>query len=291
MPNPLEPEPSLITRFRTFFYSKILVKKKVQAITGNKLKASLVELIDEHTQEAGGIASDERELLGNVLDLRDLTAADVMVQRVDIVAISQDVSEQELINQFVKSRLQRLPVYRESLDDVLGSVNVQDVLAWKATGESLNLKSMIREVLYISPTMRTLDLLFQMREKGIHMAVVVDEFGGVDGLVTFSDLMEEIIGDIQDAREHEVPEHARRPDGSIVADGRVSLDLLEESYDLFLIIDDWEDEVETIGGLVSSVAGHVPARGEVITHPNNKVEFEIIDADPRRIKRLLIKML
>jgi len=290
MPTPLEPDPSLFGRLKTFISSKLLGKKKLQAKSGKKLRASLVELIDEHAEGGSAIASDERELLGNVLDLRELTAADVMVQRVDIVAISQDVSEEELINQFVRSRLQRLPVHRESLDDVLGSVNIQDVLAWKATNTPLNLKSMIREVLFISPTMRTLDLLFQMREKGIHMAVVVDEFGGVDGLVTFSDLMEEIIGDIQDAREHEVPEHARRPDGTIVADGRVNLDLLEESYELFLIIDDWEDEVETIGGLVSSLAGHVPARGEVIKHPNKKVEFEVIDADPRRIKRLLIKI-
>lgn len=288
MANSLEPEPSFLKRIRSLFSLK---KKKRQLNSDQQLRASLVELIDEHTQEGGAIASDERELLGNVLDLRELTAADVMVQRIDIMAVSQDVSEEDLINKFIKSRLQRLLVYRDTLDEVLGIIQIQDVLAWKASGAPLNLKTLIREVLFISPTMRTLDLLFQMRERGIRMAVVVDEYGGVDGLVTFSDLMEEIIGDIQDAREHEMPEHVRRADGTIVVDGRVDLDLLEENYELFLIIDDWEDEVETIGGLVSSLAGHVPARGEVILHPNKKIEFEIIDADPRRIKRLLIKML
>lgn len=288
MPKNIDPDPSFFAKLRTFFLPK---KKKHRHKTDLKLKASLAELIDEHAENGESIASDERELLGNVLDLRELTAADVMVQRVDIVAVPQNISEEELLKAFVKSRFDRLPVYRENLDEILGVIQIHDLFSWKVSGKPFDIKTLIRDVMFISPTMKTLDLLFQMRERGIRMAVVVDEYGGVDGIVAFSDLVEEIIGDIQDAHEHEPPQHIRKADGSIVVDGRVDLDILEEHYDLDLIIEDLEDEIETIGGLVSSLAGYVPVRGEVVKHPDQKIEFEVIDADPRRVKRLVIRMI
>lgn len=283
----IDPDPSLFSKL----LSRLTPKKKKRPNSELKLKASLVELMDEHAENGEAIASDERELLGNVLDLRELTAEDVMVKRVDIVAVEQDISAEDLLKIFVKARLNRVLVYRETLDDILGLIQLHDLFAWKVSGKPLEIKALIREVMFISPTMKTLDLLFRMREKGIHLAVVVDEYGGVDGMVTFSDLMEEIIGDIQDAQEHEAPQHTRRPDGTILVDGRVDLDILAEQYDLDLIVEDLEDEIETISGLVSSLAGYVPVRGEVIKHPDKKVEFEITDADPRRVKRILIRLL
>lgn len=270
-----------------------LVKKKWRALfradQENSLRETIEELIEESEDSESSIESDERTLLGNVLSLRDLTAQDVMVPRVDIIAIPLDATEEELLGTFIRSRLQRLPVYRNTLDEVVGSVQIQDVLAWKASGKTLQLRSILKDVLFVSPAMRTLDLIFKMRESGTKMALVVDEFGGIDGLVSFSDLMEEIIGDIQEAQEHAPQQYLfRKPDGDIVADGRVMLEEIEEMFDLCLTVEDLEDEVETIGGLVTSLAGHVPTRGELIAHPNKTITFEILEADPRRVKRLLI---
>lgn len=255
----------------------------------NSLRETIEELIEEGNSAESSIESDERTLLGNVLSLRDLTAEDVMIPRIDIIAIPLDVTEDELLGTFIRSRLQRLAVYRNTLDEVVGTVQIQDVLAWKTSGKQLQLRSIVKEVLFISPTMRTLDLIFKMRESGTKIALVVDEFGGVDGLVTFSDLMEEIIGDIQEAQDQPEPQRLfTRPDGNIVCDGRVMLVEIEEMFNLFLTVEDLEDEVETVGGLVTSIAGHVPTRGELITHPGQRVTFEILEADPRRIKKLLI---
>lgn len=286
MPNSDDPEPSLLERFTAWFRRKV---KKRRSDYDQNLRESIEELIDEHAEVGRTIAHDERELLGNVLDLRELTAEDVMIPRADIIAIPGDATEEELLNAFVRSRLQRIPVYRNTLDEVMGIVQIQDVFAWKITGTSLVMKNLIREVLFIAPTMRTLDLIFQMRERGIRMGLVVDEFGGVDGLVTFSDLVEEIIGDIQEAHDHRDPEIILRQDGSLTADGRVELEELHEDHNMDLVVPDLEDEVETIGGLVSALAGRVPVRGEIIKHPTYRVEFEILDADPRRVKRVLIR--
>lgn len=255
----------------------------------NSLRETIEELIEEGDSAESSIESDERTLLGNVLSLRDLTAEDVMIPRIDIIAIPLDATEEELLGTFIRSRLQRLAVYRNTLDEVVGTVQIQDVLAWKASGKKLQLRSIVKDALFISPTMRTLDLIFKMRESGTKMALVVDEFGGVDGLVTFSDLMEEIIGDIQEAQDHSEQQRLfNRPDGDIVTDGRVMLVEIEETFNLNLTVEDLEDEIETVGGLVTSLAGHVPTRGELITHPNQSVTFEILEADPRRIKKLLI---
>lgn len=256
----------------------------------NSLRETIEELIEESDGSETSIESDERTLLGNVLNLRDLTAQDVMTPRVDIIAVPLDVTEEELLGTIIRARLQRLPVYRNTLDEVVGMVQIQDVLAWKATEKPLQLKSIVKDVLFISPAMRTLDLIFEMRESGTKMALVVDEFGGIDGLVTFSDLIEEIIGDIQEAQDHPFPQQRliKRPDGGIIADGRVMLEEIDEAFDLDLTIEDLEDEIETVGGLVTSLAGHMPTRGELVSHPNEKITFEILEADPRRVKRLLI---
>jgi CBS domain containing-hemolysin-like protein len=256
--------------------------------TDSKLRETLEELIEDAEVGESSIASDERMLLGNVLDLRDLTAQDVMIPRVDIIAIPQTISATDLISTMIRSRHSRLPVYRNTLDDVIGAVDIQDVLAWLASKKPLNIKSLITNVLFISPTMRTLDLLFQMRETGTKMALVVDEYGGIDGMVTFSDLIEEIIGDIQDAQDSTPsPQVIERADGSLVIDARVLLEELQEERNLNLVIPELEDEVDTIGGLVIALAGRLPSRGELIQHPKG-YEIEIMDADPRRVKRVCL---
>ena len=140
----------------------------------NSLRETIEELIEESEDSESSIESDERTLLGNVLSLRDLTAQDVMVPRVDIIAIPLETTEEELLGTFIRSRLRRLPVYRTTLDEVIGSVQIQDVLAWKTSGKALQLQSILKDVLFISPAMRTLDLIFKMRESGTKVALVVD---------------------------------------------------------------------------------------------------------------------
>ena len=262
----------------------------VRSDTDNSLRETIEELIEDMEEEDNpSIELDERMLLGNVLNLRDLTAEDAMVPRVDIIAVPLTVTGPELLTVLTRSRHSRVPVYRSNLDDVIGMIETKDILSWAATKKPLNIKSLIRDVLFVSPTMRTLDLLFQMRETGTKMAMVVDEFGGVDGLVTFSDLIEEIIGDIQDAQDR-TPSYQliERADGSILADARVTLEEIAENYGVNLVVEGLEDEIDTLGGLVVALAGRVPTRGELITHPTG-LEIEVVDADPRRVKRLYLR--
>lgn len=275
---------------KVFHWLKQKWRTLMRSDADNSLRETLEELIEDTEDEANpSIESDERLLLGNVLNLRDLTAEDVMIPRVDIIAVPLTVTGPELLSVLNRSRYSRVPIYRNNLDDVIGMIETKDVLSWASTKKALNIKSLIRDVLFISPTMRTLDLIFQMRETGTKMAMVVDEFGGIDGLVTFPDLIEEIIGDIQDAQDR-TPSYqlVERADGTIVADARVTLEEIAEKYSINLIVEGLEDEIDTLGGLVVALAGRVPTRGELITHPVG-LEIEVVDADPRRVKRLYIR--
>lgn len=253
------------------------------------LRETIEELIEEsRDDEKSTIASDERELLGNVLSLRDLTAEDVMTPRADIVAAPVTVTAEELASIMIKATMNRIPIYKDNLDHVLGAIHVRDLMTHLNKRKSETIKHLIQPVLFISPAMKTLDLLFEMRESGVKMAMVVDEYGGVDGMVTFSNLIEEIIGDIQDAQDSSNPgQYFRRSDGTIIVDGRMELEDVEKELNLSLMIPEHEDEIDTIGGLAISIVGRVPNRGEIVPHPRG-VEFEVIDADPRRVKKLCI---
>ena len=235
------------------------------------------------------ITSQERFLIGNILQVHELNAADVMVPRVDIVALDVDQPFSEVVKCMVENGHSRVPVYRETLDDVIGFVHVKDVLAPVADRRPARLERLLRKVLYVAPSLPILDLLVQMRQARTHIAMVVDEFGGIDGLVTIEDLIEEIVGDIED--EHDVPETPaliERPDGSIIADARLPIEALEEQHGIELRAAGDEESVDTLGGLVFMLAGRVPKRGEVIAHPDG-IEFEVLDADPRRVKRLRVR--
>lgn len=256
----------------------------------NSLRETIEELIEEGQETEPSIESDEREILGNILNLRDLTAYDVMLPRADIIAAPITIDEQEMIHQFVKMGVMRIIIYRDNLDDVVGMLHIKDILAWKNSKKPWVIKNLLSEVLFISPTMRILDLLLKMRETGSKMAVVVDEYGGVDGIVTFSNLIEEIIGDIQDVHDHSSTVQIKtRPDGTIIADARIKLEELNEILETDLLLTDEEDDIDTLGGLVVLIAGRVPVKGEVIRHPDEKIEFEVLEADPRRVQRVCLR--
>ncbi|HYB09361.1 MAG TPA: hemolysin family protein [Alphaproteobacteria bacterium] len=252
------------------------------------LREALGELIEETDATGAEIDPQERALLANILKLHDLTVADVMVPRADIVAVEHTLSLDELTRVMGTEAHSRMPVYRETLDDVVGMVHIKDVLAWWGRESEFRIAKIMRPVLFIVPSMRVLDLLLKMRATRHHLALVVDEFGGIDGIVTIEDLVEEIVGEIED--EHDVdprPMIQELPNGTFLVDGRVEIETFEERVGK-IPLDDTHEEVDTLGGLVAALAGRVPARGEIIGHPAG-YEFEVIDADARRIKRLRVR--
>ena len=254
----------------------------------NTLRDAIEELIEEQGSAEGSLDAGERVLLANILKLRDRTAVDAMVPRADIVAIDIDTGPDELIARIAEEGHSRIPVYRETLDDVVGIVHIKDVVACIARGQTVSLKDVVREVQIVAPSMPVLDLLLQMRQTRQHMALVVDEFGGIDGLVTIEDLVEEIVGEIED--EHDgasEPGMIEKPDATMIADARVPIEAFEERVGR-LLEDDERQDIDTLGGLVVSMAGRVPGRGELLPHPSG-LEFEVLDADPRRVKRVRVR--
>jgi magnesium and cobalt transporter len=252
------------------------------------VRDALEELMEDRDGAAIPIDEHERQLLGNILHLRDVTAYDVMVPRADIVAVEAKTSLEALIALFIECNHSRLPVYRRTLDDVIGMVHIKDLLEVMGQGKPFNLPRLTRRVQFVAPSMRVTDLLLEMRLKRSHLALVVDEYGGIDGLVTIEDLVEQIVGEIEDEHDQdEDPELVIREDGAVEADGRTTIEEFEERMGAVLTEEERE-EVETLAGLVSFVAGRVPARGELITHSTG-LEFEVLDADPRRVKRVRVR--
>ncbi|MBB6254909.1 hemolysin family protein [Nitrospirillum iridis] len=254
------------------------------------LRDTIEELIEETSADETSVGGNERTLLTNILKLRGRTVVDIMVPRADILGIEVSISLTDLIRRFSEDAHSRMPVYRETLDDVLGMVHIKDILAVVADQRPFDLPSIVREVQIVAPSMPVLDLLLHMRQAHQHMALVVDEFGGIDGLVTIEDLVEEIVGEIEDEHDDAVqPRLIERPDGTLIADARLPLEDFEARVGPVLDEDERE-EVDTLGGLVFSLAGRIPRRGETLVHPSG-IEFEVMDADPRRIKRLRVRNL
>ncbi len=250
------------------------------------VREAIEELIEEREDAGVSIDSDERVLLANILKLHDVTAEDVMVPRAEIVAADITTPLDDLMALIATEAHSRIPLYREQLDDVVGFVHIKDLVA--ALGKDVEAKDLVRDLLFAAPSIRVLDLLLEMRASRVHMAIVVDELGGVDGLVTIEDLVEEIVGEIEDEHDEDGPQLVAQPDGSYVADARVRVEEFEEQAGPFASVEERE-EIDSLGGIVANLVGRVPRRGEVIAHPSG-LEFEVEDADPRRIKRLRIRM-
>lgn len=277
------------------------------------LRESLETVIESHAEQTGGpvMAEDARSMLGNLLGFPNLRVDDLMVPRADITALEEKQTIRELLDKFTEANHSRLPIYRETLDDVTGMIHVKDFLGWlsakgkrrksktQAPGLSLaaaelatpikSHPSLMREVLYVPPSMPAPDLLVKMKTSRNHLAVVVDEYGGTDGLVSFEDLVEAIVGDIAD--EHDADDEAelirKQGDNVYVADARINISTLDQMFGVDLLSEEQEDEADTLGGLVFEMGGRVPSRGEIIRHPSG-LEFEIMETDPRRVKKVRI---
>lgn len=271
------------------------VRRALTALTlskGGGAEERLDEFLSHEGENGETRSQEEREMLLNILRLRDVRVDDVMVPRADIVALDREASLDETIESFRSCSHSRLPVYRETLDDPVGVVHLKDLALSHGFGARANdfaLSNHLRSVLVVPPSMRIQPLLQRMQATRRHMALVVDEYGGVDGLVTIEDVIEQIVGEIED--EHDVadrPLWRKLSDGCFLADARAFVEDFEAAVGAKLLADD-EEEVDTLGGLVFMLLGRVPERGEVIAHPEGH-EFEIVDADPRRIKRLRVRL-
>jgi magnesium and cobalt transporter len=261
----------------------------------HSLRESIAELVQEaaEAQEEPGeppeLDRQERALIANILRLRETTADDVMVPRADIVAMRVDVTLEQALEQIRTEGHSRLPVYREQLDDIVGMVHIKDVFAYVGRPEAFRLEAILRRPLLVAPQMPVLDLLLQMRQQRMHLALVIDEYGGVDGLVTIEDLVETIVGDISD--EHDEVKAAmvvERADGALDINARLPVEEFETRVGPVLSEDERDADIDTVGGLVFTLAGRVPAKGEVISHPSG-IEFRVLDADPRRIRRVRVR--
>ena len=236
----------------------------------------------------GKTLSHENELLKNLAGLRGITASDVMVPRVDIVSVAMSDNFNEIVKQLIKTNHSRVPVRNDSLDDIVGILHIKDVLANLFLKEKQNIKTLLKKPIFVSPSISLLDLLYEMRIKRRHLALVVDEYGGIDGLVTIEDLVEELVGEIED--EHDLSSECRlekMEDGSIVVEARIMIDLLE-NFTQSIRKEDLNEEIETLGGFIVSIAGRVPVKGEVIKYSPSGLKFEILEADPRKV--VLVKI-
>ena len=258
---------------------------------GETLRDKLEDAIDEHEEEggkapAGDLAPIERQMLRNLLHFGERDAGDVGVPRADIIAVDETTSFADLVRLFEEAGHSRLPVYQDALDTVTGMIHIKDVFAILASGapHPPTLAGLIRQPLYVPQSMGALDLLAQMRSTRTHLAIVVDEYSGTDGLITIEDLIEEIVGEIEDEHD-EAPTALLVPidGGGWEADARAELEDVGETIDARLA--EVEEDVETIGGLAFVLAGHVPQPGECLEHDSGW-KLEILDADSRRVTKL-----
>jgi CBS domain containing-hemolysin-like protein len=266
-------------------------------------------------QPQSGFSPEEAAMLKNILGLRECRVESVMVPRADIVAVQQDIAIGELVRVFEVAAHSRLVVYNDTLDDPAGMIHIRDLIAFMAARAStssvvapepdqphqtnlnfgnvdltmpLSTAKIVREILYAPPSMPVLDLLAKMQATRIHLALIIDEYGGTDGLVSMEDLVELIVGDIADEHdEREMPAVTQQSDGSFLANGRASLDDVRAAIGDEFDVGDAAQEVDTLGGYLVIRAGHVPVRGELVPGPET-FEAEVLDADPRRVKRARI---
>ncbi len=282
---PPPPGPSMFDRVRAVF-----------GIGAPSIRDDLEDALED-TGADSVFSVQERAMMRNVLGLHEVRVVDIMVPRADVIAVGLHMTLSEVLAVFREVGHSRLPVHGDTLDDPRGMIHIRDFVEILAGGGSGALEGpvetadVVRSVLFVPPSMQALDLLVKMQASRTHMALVIDEYGGTDGLVTIEDIVEMIVGDIEDEHdEDEAPLIVSEEGGTFLADGRAALDDVSAAVGVDFTVGDDAEEIDTIGGLVTTLCGHLPIRGEIVTgHPD--VDFEILDADPRRVKRLRIRAL
>ncbi len=260
-----------------------------------RLRESLEEVIEESDAVDRPLAREERSMMLNILNFGELKVADIMVPRADIIAVEANTPLPDLVRIFRDAQHSRLPVYRDTLDNPIGMVHIKELIGLavpeaEGSPHPKTMQDIRRDVLFVPPSMPVVNLLVKMQSTRIHLALVIDEYGGTDGLVSIEDLVEQIVGDIED--EHDTDEAKLiipRKDGEFDASARADLEEVEKAVGFALVDEEVAEEIEILAGLVFSLVGRVPQRGEIVVHPGG-VEFEVLDADPRRLKRLRVRV-
>lgn len=263
--------------------------KKINFLSSNQsLRDSIKDVIDEKSNGNNqnlDLSSKEKSILSNILSINKLKAGDVMIPRASIIAISQDSLIQNILETIEKESHSRMPVFRKDLDDVLGMIHIKDIIKFSGKNQKdFDIKKIIREVLFVPPTMPVMNLLLKMQATKLHMALVIDEHGGTDGLVTIEDVIEEIVGEIEDEHDKDDDFNFKKIDSNTFeAKADMKLEDFNRESKLSII----QENVDTLGGYIFSKINRVPYAGEVIK-VDNIYQFEIIDADPRKIKKIRI---
>jgi CBS domain containing-hemolysin-like protein len=287
-----EAEPS--TRRRASLFRRLARRF---LISDRGAASDVADALREREERGESIEVAQKDMILKAARFDRLRVADVMRPRADIVGVEVSATLGEAASIFSESQHSRLPVYRETLDDPMGFVHVRDVMALLAPtheGEAHAkfadrlIARIKRDILFVPPSMNLSTLFLKMQSSRIHLALVVDEYGGTDGLVSMEDLVEQIVGEIEDEHDVDAPLVQERPTGAFEADGRAAIDKLETMLGQSLAMPDHEDEFDTAAGLAVALAGRVPQRGEILHHPSG-FDIEVIDADPRRVKRLRFK--
>ena len=276
-------------KFLDFLKLTFKEKKIVQSYNSDNDLEQFVSRRINSKLEVNKTQKHENELLKNLAGLRGITAIDVMVPRVDIVTVSMSDNFNDIVNQLTKANHSRVPVTGETKDDIVGIIHIKDVLANINSKKKNHIKYILKEPIFIAPSISLLDLLNEMRVKKRHMALVVDEYGGIDGLVTIEDLVEELVGEIED--EHDETSEIKIEKlnvNTIIVEARATLDFLQEKLSLDLSKFK-NEEFETLGGYIISLSGRLPIKGEVFRETKNEIEFEIINSDKRKIIKVKIK--
>ena len=269
------------------FLNNVLLKAQKDK---KNIKEDLETVLDNKSNNIDGISKQERIMLMNILKIDKILARDIMIPRAEIIAVDENISFEEAIKIFVDGAHSRIPIYKEQLDNITGMLHIKDLVKFQTENHNKEkfINNIKKDILHIPPSMPVLDLLIKMQLTRLHMGVVIDEYGGVDGLITIEDVIEEITGEIEDEHDDkDIPMFIKLSSNIFESNARLPIEELEKISQIKLLNEG--DDTDTIGGLVASIAGRVPQRGEIIKHESGMV-FTIIDADPRRIKTIKISL-
>ena len=273
------------------FFEKNFLSKRLKDLFGKEKSPTISKILSNFYDDERGVTPEAKSMLNNVIGFDSSRVEDCMVPRADIVSIDLRATVSQILKLFSECNHSRLPIYKDTLDNPVGMIHIKDLIGVisKGTFAETKIESFLREVIFVPPSMKSRDLLVRMQSSRIHMALVIDEYGGTDGLITIEDLIEEIVGEIDDELYEEDPDRIIIAESHIDVSARTNIEEISDIIGFSLYPDEIDEEISTIGGLVFILAGRVPQRGELVVHPLG-FEIEIRDADARKIKKVRLRI-